>query len=165
MTSPLTKEQIALIRMLQEEFPLYERPYAVIAEALGMSEGQVLEMTRKLRQQGRLKRIAAALFHRRAGYLVNSMLVWDVPEERIPEAAAAAAKFPQVTHCYVRSRAPEFDYNLYTMVHERTEDRFLHLRAELEQRIRPVKSASLRSLRELKKTGMKYFTEESGDSE
>ena len=163
MNPPLTNQQIALIRLLQEEFPLCERPFAVLADSLGMSEQEVLVMTRELQRQGRLKRIAAALFHRNAGYLINSMLVWDVPEERVSEAAAAAVCFPQVTHCYVRQRMPEFDYNLYTMVHERSEDRFLLLRTELEQGIQPVKSASLRTLRELKKNGMKYFTEESGD--
>ena len=163
MNPPLTNEQIELIRLLQEEFPLCERPFAALADSLGKSEQEVLEMTLELQKQGRLKRIAAALFHRSAGYLVNSMLVWDVPEERVSEAAAAAMKFPQVTHCYVRCRLPEFDYNLYTMVHERSEDRFLLLQTGLEQSIQPVKFASLRTLQELKKTGMKYFLEESGD--
>ena len=163
MNPPLTDSQIALIRLLQEEFPLCERPFDVLGDALGVSTEQVLEMTRELQRQGRLKRIAAALYHRSVGYTVNSMLVWDVPEDRVSEAAAAVTEFPQVTHCYVRNRRPEFDYNLYTMVHERSEARFLKLLEEMEHRIRPVRYASLRSLRELKKTGMKYFTEESGD--
>lgn len=163
MNPPLTDSQIALIRLLQEEFPLCERPFDVLGDALGVSTEQVLEMTRELQRQGRLKRIAAALYHRSVGYTVNSMLVWDVPEDRVSEAAAAVTEFPEVTHCYVRSRRPEFDYNLYTMVHERSEARFLKLLEEMEHRIRPVRYASLRSLSELKKTGMKYFTEESGD--
>ena len=135
MNPPLTDRQVDLIRLLQDEFPLCERPFDVLGHALGVSGEQALEMTRELQRQGRLKRIAAALYHRNIGYTINSMLVWDVPEERVSEAAAAVTEFPQVTHCYVRRRSPQFDYNLYTMVHERSEVRFLQLLEEMERRI------------------------------
>lgn len=160
MNSGLTEQQIALIRLLQEDFPICDRPFGVLAEKLGVSEQEVLQMTEELRKEGRLKRIAAAIYHRQAGYRVNSMLVWDVPEERLVDAAAEAVAFPQVTHCYARKRVPEFDYNLYTMVHETTEERFETLLHELEDRIKPLKCCSLRTLRELKKVGMRYFMEE-----
>ena len=75
MNPPLTDSQISLIRLLQEEFPLCERPFDVLGDALGVSGEQVLEMTREFQRQGRLKRIAAALYHRSVGYTGNSMLV------------------------------------------------------------------------------------------
>lgn len=158
--SRINPDLIPLVRLLQEEFPLCERPFLVIAEKLGVSEQEAMNMTATLRRDGQLKRIAAALYHTRVGFRVNSMVVWDVPEERLRAAADAVTPFPQVTHCYARSRAPEFDYNFYTMVHETSEERFTETLSEMESKIMPVKFCSLKTLRELKKTGMKYFMEE-----
>ncbi len=153
----MTKLEMNLIRLLQEDFPRCERPFAVLGGQLGLDEQTVLAMTRELQRQGKLKRIGAALHHRRAGYRFNSMIVWDVPEERLDEAGKAAAELPQVSHCYARAPLPEFPYNLYTMVHENSEERLTLVQAELESRIRPLSFCSLRTLRELKKVGMRYF--------
>ncbi|MBQ7682667.1 MAG: Lrp/AsnC family transcriptional regulator [Oscillibacter sp.] len=152
---------IPLIRLLQEEFPVCERPFTAIAAQLGTSEREILDMVETLRREGALKRIGAALYHTRAGYCFNSMVVWDVPEERLQDAADAVTPLPQVTHCYARARAPEFDYNLYTMIHETSEERLAALLSDMERRISPVKFRALNTIRELKKSGMRYFTEES----
>lgn len=157
----MNPDYIPLIRRLQEEFPVCERPFAAIAVELGSSEREVLDMTETLRREGALKRIGAALYHTRAGFRFNSMVVWDVPEERIQDAADAVTPLQQVTHCYARARSPEFDYNLYTMVHETSEERLATLLSDMERRISPVKFRALNTLRELKKAGMRYFTEES----
>ena len=156
----LTDEQIRLVRLLQEEFPVCERPFAALAEQLGTSEDRVIELTRQLTEAGMLKRISAVLFHTRVGYRVNAMVVWDVPEARLDEAARAIAPLKQLTHCYARRRHEAFDYNLYTMLHERSEDALEALIAQMEALIRPVKYTSLKTERELKKTGMKYFAEQ-----
>lgn len=155
---------IPLVRLLQAEFPLCERPFLVIAEKLRVSEQEAMCMTATLRRDGQLKRIAAALYHTRAGFRVNSMVVWDVPEVRLQAAADAVTPFPQVTHCYARSRAPEFDYNFYTMVHETSKERLAQLLSEMESKIMPAKFCSLKTLRELKKTGMQYFMEKADET-
>ena len=157
MDKELTQEEIALIRLLQEEFPLCERPFAVLGEELGLKEEQVLEMTRRLTKEGKLKRIAAALYHRKAGFSYNSLVAWEVPEERLDEAGRAAASFPRVTHCYARKPSPAFCYNLYTMVHETSQERLDALIEELRQCICPLSFASLPTVRELKKKAMRYF--------
>ena len=152
------KDEIELIRELQEEFPLCERPFAVIAERLGRTEEEVLVMTERLREKRYLKRIAAALYHTQAGYRVNSLELWDVPADRLEEAARAASELPQVSHCYERLRTNELDYNLYTMVHEITGERYQDVIRQMEALIRPEKHVSLRTVKELKKAGMKYYT-------
>lgn len=152
--------QIRLIRQLQEEFPLCERPFQVIAARAGITEAEAVALTARLQREGALRRIAATLHHTRAGFAVNTLLAWDVPEDRLDAAAKAASALQQVTHCYARRRDPEFDYNLYTMVHEKDEPALEALVRELKALIQPVKFCSLRTTRELKKTGMKYFSEQ-----
>lgn len=153
----LSKNEIRLIRCLQEEFPLCERPFLQLAQKLDLPESEVIEMTRRLQEAGCLKRLAAVLYHTRVGYTVNAMLVWDVPEDRVDETAGQVIRLPQVSHCYRRNRAEGFDYNLYTMVHAESEDELKHLTDRLRSLILPVKFTSLRTKQELKKTGMKYF--------
>ena len=153
----MNEEYKRLVRLLQEEFPVCERPFEQLAARLGTTQEHVMEMTRRLQEEGKLRRITVSLFHVHAGFRVNSMLVWDVPEERLDRAAREAAKLDQVTHCYVRQRREEFDYNLYTMVHETSRERFDALLEQLKAMIDPVKFCDLRTSRELKKTGMKYF--------
>ena len=122
----MNEEYKRLVRLLQEEFPVCERPFEQLAARLGTTQEHVMEMTRRLQEEGKLRRITVSLFHVHAGFRVNSMLVWDVPEERLDRAAREAAKLDQVTHCYVRQRREEFDYNLYTMVHETSRDRYIY---------------------------------------
>ena len=153
----MNEEYKRLIRLLQEDFPLCEHPFEQLAQQLGTSQEHVMEMTRQLQEEKKLRRISVSLFHVQAGFRVNSMLVWDVPEERLEGVAREAAKLDQVTHCYVRERREKFDYNLYTMVHETSQERFEALKEQLKAMIEPVKYCDLRTVRELKKTGMKYF--------
>ena len=156
---PLSEEEISLVRVLQKDFPLCERPFARIADALGSSEDRILELVHKMKACGILRRISAVLHHTGAGYTHNSMIVWNVPGERAQEAAESAARFQAVSHCYLRKPLPEFDYNLYTMVHATGEEGLRILTEKLEKEIRPVSFCSLKTLREFKKTGMKFFEE------
>lgn len=161
MTEPLfTEEEIRVIRALQVDMPLVSEPYLQIAESLGMTEAHLLEIMERLRQRGCLKRMSIALRHNNVGYTINVMMVWDVPDDRVNEVGQLVAQNPQVTHCYTRNRLPEFDYNFYSMVHAITEEDYARLVQELETVIQPRKYSALRTTRELKKIGMKYFVED-----
>ena len=77
------------------------------------------------------RRLGLVLRHRELGYRANAMTVWDVPDERVPDAAAALTRLPFVTLCYRRPRRPPvWPYNLFCMIHG--QDRALVL-AEVEE--------------------------------
>lgn len=156
MLSPL---QIEIVRALQNDLPLVPEPYKVLADGLGISEETFLNEMKVLQQAGCLKRISIALRHNNVGYTINSMIVWDVPEERVNEAGEKLAAHERVTHCYDRNKALDFDYNLYSMVHAVSEADYQQLVTELQELVKPVKFAELKTLAELKKIGMKYFME------
>ena len=156
----LSEQEINIVRALQKDLPLVPEPYKVLAEELGMTETELLDGIRGLMDKGCLKRISIALRHNNVGYTINSMVVWDVPEERVKGAGEKMAAHPRVTHCYDRNKLPEFDYNLYTMVHAMSEAEYRALIAELEAIAQPVKYQELRTTAELKKIGMKYFMDD-----
>lgn len=153
----LNEQEIKIIRCLQEEFPLCEEPFKQIAAVIGIEESEVIRIARGLQEKGCLKRLAAVLYHTTVGYAVNAMIAWDVPAERIDEIASQAAVLRQVSHCYQRSRDPGFDYNFYTMVHAKSEEELQSVSAQLQSIIQPRKCCSLKTQKELKKKGMKYF--------
>lgn len=160
MKAELTQDTIRLVRILQEEFPLTPRPFLEIAKRLECTEEEAIVRTKALQETKALKRISCALYHVSAGFQENSMVVWDIPEERLQEAGEKAAAFPQVTHCYARERAADFDYNLYTMVHETSKENMDALVGQLKEALQADRYHRLDTIRELKKTGMKYFREQ-----
>ena len=107
-----------LVLATQGGLPLVPRPYAALAETLGVAEGRVRERLAAMLADGRIRRIGAVPNHYAIGYTANGMSVWDVPDERIDELGVRVGGLDFVTHCYHRPRRlPEWPYNLFAMVH------------------------------------------------
>jgi DNA-binding Lrp family transcriptional regulator len=148
----------ALVRSLQAGLPLVPRPYARIAESLGLDESQVLAALREMLADGRIRRIGAVPNHYALGYTANAMSVWDVRDDAVDAAGREIGALPFVTHCYRRPRRlPDWPYNLFAMVHGRSRD---ETQAKVET-IRRALGARARagdvlySVRILKKTGLR----------
>jgi DNA-binding Lrp family transcriptional regulator len=110
--------QRALIEVIEGGLPLVPRPYAAIAERLGIGEREVIDRIRALKEGDLIKRMGVVVRHRRLGYKSNAMVVWDIADEQIPEIGRCFGGFSFVTLCYQRPRRlPEWRYNLFTMIH------------------------------------------------
>ncbi|MBI3292620.1 MAG: Lrp/AsnC family transcriptional regulator [Elusimicrobia bacterium] len=156
---PVTDREIAFIRVLQEDFPLVSRPFQTLAESLGCSEAEVLEQARRFQEQGRMRRYAAILFHRRAGFTENAMGVWVVPGDRMEEVGRTMASFKKVSHCYQRPVYPDWPYSIFTMVHGRTVEECQAVIDAIAQATELTEYCLLYSTREYKKIRLKYFDE------
>ena len=82
MVDDLDKKVIGLI---QGDMPVKRRPFAILAEKIGISEEEFLERVNNLKDQGILRRFGATLRHQKAGYGSNAMVAWLVPDDRIDE--------------------------------------------------------------------------------
>ena len=133
------------------------RPFADLGRRVGLSEEEVIEAVRRLRDKGFLRRFGATLRHQRSGFTSNAMVAWRVEEERIEEAGMVLASFDQVTHCYQRRTAPGWSKNLYTMIHASSEAECLALAGRMAEAARIDDYELLFSHEELKKTSMRYF--------
>ena len=78
-----TEEDKEFIRELQKDMEIVDRPFQKAAESLGMTEDQVFEKLHHYEEIGVMRRYAAILRHREAGFTANGMIVWKVPKERI----------------------------------------------------------------------------------
>ncbi|MFW6189139.1 MAG: radical SAM protein [Planctomycetota bacterium] len=158
----LTEQQKELVRLLQDDLPVKAEPFAEVAERLGRPLEQVLQQIRQWVEAGVVRRFGAVVSHRKVGYSANGMAVFRVPEDEVDEAGRALAEREDVTHCYRRPTAPGWPYNLFGMVHGRSQE-------EVRDRVKAIAEEwgleeydILFSTTEYKKTSMRYFTEESG---
>jgi len=154
-----TEEDKKYIRELQKDLEITERPFLKAAQNLGITEEQLLEKAKYYEEIGVMRRFAAILRHREAGFLANGMIVWKVPEERIEQVGAQLGAFPQVSHCYQRPVYPDWPYNVFSMVHCKSNEDAQNIAREIQDQIDVHDYKILFSSREFKKTRVEYFVE------
>ena len=99
-----------------------------------------------MRERRALRRVAAILFHRRAGFSANGMGVWRVPEERILELGPLMAPFSGISHCYQRPTYADWPYSVFTMAHGRSKEECDAILDSIEERTGIDERATLYSL-------------------
>ncbi|MEJ5375336.1 MAG: AsnC family transcriptional regulator [bacterium] len=154
---PLTELDRRIIRILQDDLPLVEAPYEVIARGLGVSQEELLERIRRMKQTGVLRRFGATLRHQKVGYVANAMSAWVVPPERLEEVGKLLASYEQVTHCYERPPGPNLPYNLYAMIHGKDPQDCKRIAQEVAHLTGLNEYVLLFSNKENKKSSMQYF--------
>lgn len=146
-----------LVRQLQQDLDLTPRPFRSSADAVGLSEEALLEKARLFQSQGIMRRFAAVLHHRKAGFSANAMAVWAVPEERVEDVGRAIAAFPQVTHCYQRPSYRGWPYSVFSMIHSQTPEGCRQVAEEISRKTGVLDFDLLFSTKEYKKARVKYF--------
>jgi len=154
-----TDEDKNYIRELQKDIEVTERPFLDSAQRLGVTEEEILQKAKYYEEIGVMRRFAAILRHREAGFVSNGMIVWRVPEERIEQVGVQLGAFPQVSHCYQRPVYPDWPYNVFSMVHCKSNDDAQKIAVEIESQIDVHDYKILFSSREFKKTRVEYFVE------
>jgi DNA-binding Lrp family transcriptional regulator len=146
----------SIIGLVQGDLPLQSRPFLDLAQDLGISEAEIVARVRSLQGQGILRRWGAVLRHRQAGFVANAMVAWKVEAERADELGQALAEFKEISHCYLREVPDEFAYNLFTMLHARTEEELEEILSLASLRTGLQDYLVIKSLKELKKASMQY---------
>ncbi len=128
-TAPMPREPIPIddfdvdvIRAVQGPMAARSDAYAPAAEKLGIPVERLLEHLGGMVERKLLRRVAAILFHRRAGFSANGMGVWKVPEDEIAELGPRMAAVRGVSHCYRRPTYPDWPYSVFTMAHGRSKE-------------------------------------------
>ncbi len=85
---PYDETDVAVIRALQGPMAVVDRPYDEAAAEVGMSTEELLAHLEEMVERKILRRVAAILFHRRAGFSANGMGVWKVDPADVPTSAA-----------------------------------------------------------------------------
>ncbi len=151
---------VEAILALQRDLPAIEEPFALLAEEHGFDVQDLLDRALQLRESRLMRRFAAVLHHRRAGFRANGMGVWIVPPNRIEEYGRTMASFEGVSHCYARPTYDDWPYGLFTMTHGRSREECEAVLAAISEATGLDDYDVLYSTREFKKVRVRYFTPE-----
>ena len=154
---PVTDFEIQVIRELQEDIPVISRPFADMAERLGITEEELFAYAHAFQERGVMRRYSAVLHHRQAGFRANGMAVWKVPTERSEEVGAIMAAHPAVTHCYERPTFPDWPYTHFSMIHATSKEGCEEIARDMSLQTGITDFQVLYSYREYKKTRVRYF--------
>jgi siroheme decarboxylase len=158
--TPLSDLDVAVIRATQGPMDVVPEPFAPAAAELGMSQRELFDHLESMRERRALRRVAAILFHRRAGFSANGMGVWKVPEERILELGPRMASFRGISHCYQRPTYADWPYSVFTMAHGRSKEECDAILDSIAEDTGIEERRTLYSSTEFKKCRLRYFTDE-----
>lgn len=145
-----------IIKFIQGDIPVESHPFASLADRLNLSEEEIVDRIRDLQDQGVIRRFAAILRHYNAGFNVNAMVAWKVAVEDADRVGQIMAGFDEVSHCYLRDVPEEFGYNLFSMIHARSDEQIIALLRQLASRTGLSNYIIIKSVRELRKVSMEY---------
>lgn len=153
----LTPQHIAVIKELQKDISIVDEPFKEATQRLGLSYDEFFAIANELKESGVMRRFATILNHRKAGFGANAMSVWAVPEEKGEEIGRDMASFSAVSHCYLRPSYPNWPYNLFAMVHAKTQEECDALIDEMAKESGLSEYGKLYSTVEFKKQRIVYF--------
>jgi len=104
----MDKTDRKILNIIQTEFPVEKEPFRYLGEAIGISEDEVLDRVKKLKERGIIRRIGAVFDTGRMGF-ASTLCAARVPEEKVEEFVDAVNAYTGVTHNYRRSH----DYNVW----------------------------------------------------
>ncbi|MDH7480759.1 MAG: Lrp/AsnC family transcriptional regulator [Armatimonadota bacterium] len=118
----MNEKQKSIVRVFNNGLPVEKEPFKTVSEAIGITEEELLSQLKAWKSDGTIRRFGALVRHHQAGFQANAMGVWNVPDTLVESFAGIATRYREVSHCYQRPRLPDFPYNIYTMIHGRTEE-------------------------------------------
>ena len=147
-----------ILKVLQNGIPLDSQPFHAIADDFGISESSVFAEIQNALKNGTLRRFGVVLRHLELGYNANAMCVWQIPKDKIAAIGEKLAAEPLVTLCYERDTTPEWQFNLYAMIHGKSRDSVQKIVAELNARhaLQNFPSAILFHQKRFKQSGARY---------
>lgn len=149
---------------LQNGIKLETRPFKRIANEVGCSEQEVIDTIRQYLSDGIIKRVGIAAHPKTLGYEAASLVMWQAPKDKIDKIGTELAQMSQITHCYERECPEGWPYNLYTMLHARSDEELQDLINQISDKYELKEYKSFKTLKELKKTTMQYFKEASNET-
>jgi siroheme decarboxylase len=145
----------AILSLAQGDLPVSVRPFDEWAAQLQIPVEEVISRLNAMKVQGVIRDIKAILRHTRVGVSANAMVVWAIPEDRVEELGRRIASREEVSHCY--ERVGFNPYTVFSMIHGSSREHVEKVIQELSDEIGIPDFQVFWSIKELKKSSMKYF--------
>jgi len=161
----LTDLHKQIIKYAQEDIKITQEPFLQMINEIGIDYDTFFASLQELQDAGIMRRFATILNHRKAGFNSNAMVVWDVDENNAEKIGQKIAAYSVVSHCYLRPKYPNWQYNLFSMIHAKNKKDIDNILKEMGDEIEFKSNKLLFSTKEFKKVRIKYFTDDTKDWE
>ncbi len=116
----MDEQDCRILEALQNNFPLSERPYEIIAHRLQIPCDELWDRTQKLISDGVIRRIGASLDSRKLGFC-STLAAVSCTADIVEKVAQIIGQFPEVTHSYLRNDNFNIWFTLIAIDEERIE--------------------------------------------
>ena len=106
-----------LMQILQDDFPMVERPWKHVGEKLSLTEDQVLTRLKRLNRQDVTRKIGAVIDTSKVGLTAATLVALKVPQNRVGEVSSVINQYVGVSHNYQR----EHEYNVWFTLKARSQ--------------------------------------------
>lgn len=110
-----------LLGELQRGFPVQSSPYVEIAARCGTTPREAELRTRRLREEGLIRRMGA-VFDSRAMGMEITLAAAEVEAGAVDDVAAWMESLPEVTHAYLRDGEPNVWFAVVARSRERVDE-------------------------------------------
>jgi DNA-binding Lrp family transcriptional regulator len=119
-----------ILDALQDDIPLVPRPFAAIAQRLGIPEQDLLERLKRLQDKRVVRGISPIIDSRHMGLSAATLVAFHVPEEKVHEIASVISSYPEVSHNFRRDHY----YALWFTLSGKNEEDMQHVLTEILDR-------------------------------
>ncbi len=134
-----------ILDVLQNEFPLAEKPYEILAEKLGMSSEELWNRVQELLDEGVIRRIGASLDSQKLGFC-STLAAISVDSSMLEPAAEMVGGFAEVTHSYLRDDEFNIWFTIIARDNERIEQILVEIRSALSLDVSQVLNLPVKRL-------------------
>lgn len=119
-----------ILEALQQDFPLSERPFDLVAARLGLDADSLWERVRRMCDNGTIRRLGASLDSRKLGFS-STLAALRVGPEHVERAAEVVARYTEVTHSYLRDHPFNIWFTIIAPAEERIQAILQEIRRDL----------------------------------
>lgn len=106
-----------ILRELQSNLPIVERPFASVAGKVGITEEEFFSRVRGLIDDGIIRKFGLRIDSKRVGF-ASTLIAMKVAENKVDEIGEQLSSYEGVTHCYAR----DHEYNLWFTIIEKSKE-------------------------------------------
>ncbi len=119
-----------ILQELQDNFPLSERPYEVVADRLHISKEELWDRVQLMLDEGVIRRMGASFDSNKLGFR-STLAAVSVDSELVDRAADVIGQFYEVTHSYLRNDVFNIWFTLIAVDNNRIENILEQIRKSL----------------------------------
>ncbi len=119
-----------IVQILQDDFPIVERPWKDVGDKLNLSEDDVINRLKRLNEQGIARKIGSIVDASKLGLTAATLVAMKVPKNKVSEVASIINSYGTISHNYER----EHEYNVWFTITASNNDELTIILEDIRQK-------------------------------